>query len=46
MTVIRPITEVSFAQVEIAKARLERAMQDLEDTKVYAPFAGRMDLRA
>lgn len=34
--------DVAAAQVKIAKARLDRAVQNLEDTKVHAPFDGRI----
>lgn len=34
--------EVAHAQVDIAKALIEQAQEDLADTKVYAPFSGRI----
>lgn len=34
--------EVAHAQVDIAKALIEQAREDLADTKVHAPFSGRI----
>jgi RND family efflux transporter MFP subunit len=39
-------SEVAHAKVAIAKARIDQARKDLEDTKVYAPFGGRISAPA